>query len=561
MGRRPRERQCHSLHRYSERPRKTTFPKAVYDATFDAANKERVPSCLPGTRVNVLSEIQQWIDGDSPKRLYWLNGMAGTGKSTIALTLARMYSLGEWKSIRLAGSFFFSRGSGDLSTAGRLAATIAMQLAEVSSEMRNLIEHAIEANPRLESLGVQEQWDKIIVQPLSQFYRTAPSSSLSPRLLVIVDALDECNDANEIKIVIKCLEVLTRVEGGYCRVFLTSRPDQPIQAGLSDSPPSSRDNFVLHDIERSIVDSDIGLYYRHQLSRIRGGKPSGEDILSQNMIDHLVHRSHGLFIHAATVCRFIEDGNYVAIERLGQLVESEMSVTAEQELDKMYATVLEYSFVSITSRMTTKEAAMVHELFQRIIGAIVVMFDAMSSEDLAKLLGETHERVDMALCALHSVIDVPDDHEKPIRILHPSFREYLLNAGRCISTCYTISYYEAHRNLVIRCFEILMSQLERNPVRIEQPGTKVRDVPIDIINSCIGRPLQYSSRYALYHILNSDLPEWRACVFVFISTLLGNKYLFWLENLAWIGQLASGTQAMLKLHAILVSDYPGHRVC
>jgi hypothetical protein len=79
------------IRKFSERPRNIVFPKVAYDAKFDAANKENVASCLPGTRVQVLEEIQGWIDGDNPKKLYLLNRMAGTGKSTITLTLARFY--------------------------------------------------------------------------------------------------------------------------------------------------------------------------------------------------------------------------------------------------------------------------------------------------------------------------------------------------------------------------------------------------------------------------------------------------------------------------------------
>ncbi|KAJ5761429.1 hypothetical protein N7533_003468 [Penicillium manginii] len=75
----------------NQRPRNIVSPKVAYDAKFDAANKENVASCLPGTRVQVLEEIQGWIDGDNPKKLYLLNRMAGTGKSTITLTLARFY--------------------------------------------------------------------------------------------------------------------------------------------------------------------------------------------------------------------------------------------------------------------------------------------------------------------------------------------------------------------------------------------------------------------------------------------------------------------------------------
>jgi hypothetical protein len=51
--------------------------------------------------------------------------MAGTGKSTIANTVARGY----FEQGRLAASFIFSRGGGDVGNAQKFVTTIAVQLA------------------------------------------------------------------------------------------------------------------------------------------------------------------------------------------------------------------------------------------------------------------------------------------------------------------------------------------------------------------------------------------------------------------------------------------------
>lgn len=97
-------------------------------ANFDSNERENEPYCLPDTRVEILSQILEWSADPCHKSIFWLNGMAGTGKSTIARTVAR--TLTEQK--RLAANFFFSRGRGDLSHAGKLLSTIAVQLAATS---------------------------------------------------------------------------------------------------------------------------------------------------------------------------------------------------------------------------------------------------------------------------------------------------------------------------------------------------------------------------------------------------------------------------------------------
>ncbi|KAJ5979809.1 hypothetical protein N7481_007107 [Penicillium waksmanii] len=541
---------------FTERPRKTPFLKVAYGATCDAANKEHVPSCLPGTRVEVLKEIQEWIDGGNPKKLYWLNGMAGTGKSTIAMTLARTYKGMTGKNVRpeknvcLGATFCFSRGGGDLASASRFAATVAIQLAEVSLQLRKLIENVLEDNPRLDSLSVQEQWDKLIIQPLSVFYQCTPTGSIS--LLFVIDALDECNNAEDVNVLIRCLERVTQIGGANCRVFLTSRPDQPIKAGLGNCVSGSRESFVLHDIEKSIVDQDLNLYYRDQLSRIRMIMSSENDIFSESLIANLVERSHGLFIHAATVCRFVQNGGFLAVERLNLLAKSEKADNAEKELDKMYTTVLEYSFVSASDGLCPEEAEKIHQLFQRIVGAIITISDAMNSESLALLLGEKRERIDTILSVLNSVINVEENNNELIRILHPSFREYLLDAKRCTNNSYSILADDTHGYILTRCFDLLMSQLQRNPLRITQPGAKARDAEIETINRYISIPLQYSSRYWWNHFQKSS-DKWRNNVP--LLEFLQDKYLYWLECLAWIAQLGQAVEAMLKLNTIFVSHF------
>ncbi|KAJ5337293.1 uncharacterized protein N7506_005315 [Penicillium brevicompactum] len=440
--------------------------------------------------------------------IYWVSGMAGTGKSTIALTLARAYKRafgmadGSQANITLAATFFFSRGGGDLSSASRFPATIAIQLAEVSGQLRKVIARAIEDNPRLESLGIQDQWERLIIEPLSLLFQ--PTATSPSTLLLIIDALDECDSAQDIQVIMRCLERVTHATGVRCRVFLTSRPDLTIGLGFDDSASLSRENFVLHDIERSIVDQDLKIYYRDQLSRLKAPIPLEESTVSEITIQKLVERSNGLFIHAATVCRFVRDGGWLAVERLTRLVETQKSDSAELELDRMYKTVLEYSFASVTDGLNQEEVEKVHQLFQRIVGAIMVSFDAMSTESLAMLLGVKWESIFTTLSAFHSVIDVPKCQHDPIRILHPTFREFLLDPSRRGDKFQFILAKDAHGYLLTGCFACLMSQLRRNILDISKPGAKAQKVSAGKINACISRELQYSSRYWWDHFQNSD---------------------------------------------------------
>jgi pantothenate kinase-related protein Tda10 len=102
----------------------SNLPRAD-NAAFNSRLWEHERQCLPETRVDLLQQITAWCGDSSGKCVYWLSGMAGTGKSTIARTIA--HNLANQQ--RLGASFFFSRGQGDLSHAAKLFTSIAIQLA------------------------------------------------------------------------------------------------------------------------------------------------------------------------------------------------------------------------------------------------------------------------------------------------------------------------------------------------------------------------------------------------------------------------------------------------
>lgn len=88
-------------------------------AAFDSYDNQHA-ECLPGTRAELLEEIEDWTRSPGGKRIFWLNSMAGTGKSTISRTVA-----GRLKQQNLLGaSFFFKRGEEDRGTAKKLFPTL-----------------------------------------------------------------------------------------------------------------------------------------------------------------------------------------------------------------------------------------------------------------------------------------------------------------------------------------------------------------------------------------------------------------------------------------------------
>ncbi|KAJ5091223.1 WD-repeat protein [Penicillium alfredii] len=511
------------------------------DAAFNAASKQHASLCLRGTRCKVLDQIKSWADGNEERPIYWLKGMAGTGKSTIALTIAREY----YDCGRLAASFFFARGGGDLASVNRFAPTIASHLADLSPELRNYISDAVVSNPRVYSLGLNDQWKKLVLEPLSRLSRAA----FPHPLVIVVDALDECEGEEEVSGLIQCLQAATLVKSVELRVFATSRPGQPINVGFNRISLLARQDFILHDIEQSIVNHDLELYYKHELADIAQWSGMDHHLLSDDTIEQLVERSNGLFIHAVTVCRTIRFGRQVVAgdRLLSLLTAGNPSVEPEKELDQMYTTILSYSFPEfLTAHLQPPEMTKLRQLFHRIVGSIVVLFDAMSMANLAVMVEETEEKIAAILSSLHSVIDVPQHRQ--IRLVHPSFRDFLLDPSRCSHATYSINAEEVHGDLFTRCLRILLGHLRRNMCGLSRPGTRARVVSKVNVDKCIPVPVQYACRYWIYHLRRSAIdPREHSDIMEFFET----RYLFWLETLALMGRLPDGVTMILELEKML----------
>lgn len=76
-------------------------------AFYNAYENQHEDMCLPDTRVELQRRIPAWAESLESECIFWLSGMAGTGKSTIARTMAKSF---EDKG-QLGASFFFKKAN------------------------------------------------------------------------------------------------------------------------------------------------------------------------------------------------------------------------------------------------------------------------------------------------------------------------------------------------------------------------------------------------------------------------------------------------------------------
>ena len=490
--------------------------------------------------MDLLHQLREWSK-DKDRCIFWLNGMAGTGKSTIARTVAQSFRSHN----SLGASFFFSRGTGDLGNAARFVSSIAYQLAGMSTSIKRHICEAVAANPNIAQLGLRNQWKELIIQPIAK--EKPQVSSLS----FVIDALDECEREEDVKLILQLFVEMKAISTVNCGVVVTSRPETVIRLGFRDMPEVVHQDLSLHAIPRLVVEHDISLFLRHELweiAKLRDLRNWPEE----EKIDQLLRASDCLFIYAATVCRFVGDPKWLPEKRLDLILNGEStSGRPTASLDQMYDQILTHS---LTKDQSAEDIVELSQRFKRIVGLIVVLFDLLSATALANLLSLSAKEVNLCLDSLHSLLNVPQDPESPIRLLHPSFRDFLLEPKRCQNTLFWIEERAAHEALFICCLQVMSDGLHRDLCGLESPGTLALEVDRSSVENQLPKHLRYACTYWVDH-LEKVTDERRTlaglCDQGQVHEFFPRHLLHWLEALSLLGKASNAILMITKLEAML----------
>ncbi|PWI65057.1 hypothetical protein PCL_07469 [Purpureocillium lilacinum] len=515
-------------------------------ASFDSRAEEHHPTCLRNTRVDLLRRVSEWSHDPSAQDVFWLNGMAGTGKSTIARTVARDLAHNH----RLGASFFFKRGETDRASISKVFPTLAADLANNIPTIAPHVKDAIETCPGILRKAAHEQFDKLVWQPLSMI----ASDSSSPIPVVVLDALDECEDEEDIKLMFRLLSRAAKGQSARLKVFLTSRPELPIRLGFTEMEGEYQ-NLRLHEISQHVITHDITIFFDEELQRIRreynstvreerqlsGGWPDASELRT------LVHMAIPLFIFAATVCRFIGDRRFGSPDKQLANVLVRASVEGSQ-LAATYLPVLE----NMVDGKTLNQREESVRAFRIIVGGIVVLASPLSVPALAQILGISKEDIEDKLDMLHSVLSIPETAEAPVRLLHLSFRDFLLDPGQRAENPFWVDEKETHQVMAAHCLRVLEC-LQQDMCDIKAPGTFRSAIEQHRIEASIPPAVQYASVYWVYHLRNGGAPA-RHCNQA--MSFLERHFLHWIESLSLIGRSRESVHLVGALQLLYKDDGP-----
>ena len=488
--------------------------------------------CLRGTRETVLNKIESWAKDFHESPVFWLNGLAGTGKSTIAQTVS------EWTFADglLGASFFCSRDFKDRSDLHLIFPTLAFQLAHKYPDFRSHLVPLLQSNPDVVHESLYSQMLKLIVEP----FRSVDISTV-----IVIDALDECKDEEPwsafLSVLGRFVERIPRV-----KFFITGRPEPRIKTGfrlplLTDST----DVFVLHDVHPVLINDDIWLSLKHELSELAQRRrldrwPSDEHV------DLLCHRAAGLFVYAVATVKFLDTKAQLPKRRLEMITgvpectahEGKTRLNTKATLDSLYTSILETAF--------GEEDPEIYSKVRSTIGAVVLLANPLPPSGIARVIGLDPEEVILFLTLVHSLLAIDEDFSQPVKPFHKSFPDFINDPSRCADARFYISPGNLHFELITNCLRVMNEDLKQDHLSLPNYAlnAEVKDLQT-IIEDRVSVALRYACQSWHHHLTKTggDVTD----IISDLGIFLKEKFLAWLEVVSVLGAAKGAIVALEQL--------------
>ena len=493
------------------------------------SGRDPLKICLDGTRVEVLDTIHSWIHGgrqDSEAQLVLLIiGQAGVGKSAIAHTIAHQYA----KIGRLGSAFCFSKER----DSAHVFRTIARSLADLDAKYASALSKLITSETAM-SESLEIQMTDLLLPAFDNLSLIGP-------IVLVIDALDECNERN---VFVECLVKHHRLFPANIRILVTSRPTEAMK--LRKEPWIQ----VLDLENESTRNVDVLLYVQTRLKPQEPEKTFRG--LSSEDVKLIASSSEGLFQYASVVCdEIIAASEWTSTRRESpKQTFTRLVKDSQGGLDSLYTRILENAYPNPHDSDAL-------DAFRDILGWILAAQDRLTHSALVDFgrhqyvadqdNGEGYDRVSLALRPLGALLSGTQDVHAVVYPLHSSVRNFLLDEQRS-HRFFVGPETNQHSSLASVLLQLLVAKgsLRFNIANLENSYIRNSQVP-DFqrrTEATVSGSLLYACKHWATHLRLSlrdqadfdGLPQ--------ISLLLNQKYLFWIEVLGLTRATSSAETAL-----------------
>lgn len=530
--------------------------------------------CLEGTRVKLLSNVNEWARGTGEnvdKKTVWVHGHAGSGKSALLHSIAESFENADIPFI----CFPCKRDDPELSNIHRILTTISYRLTEYCGNYRSAIADLADH----QSKGLSVLTGDMKKQSELLFGKRYELISLGRAnrhkfLVILIDALDECRNhrdggktSHE-----RCalLEFLLNFANfvPWIKVIITSRPELDIREVFTDA--TSAVHRIDINEEKWNSSADIRVFVEAQSAKLKLR-------LSPEQIDRFQAKACGLFIWCTTVFRYIAESKESRTDLVANILEGHplnSNDNPHAPLYLLYQRVLD----SAVSRASDRE--MMESVFSVIF--VAATRRPLSTNAIADILypreeGEGRRRkrewVENITKSFLSIVYI-EEGTKAVRACHLSVLDFIggmmnegfpkpmTNPGDNAAPRFTVGVKEVHMRMFEGCFSIMNRNLRFNICELEDSFRLNKDVP-DLparISEHLTESLQYAVVFWASHLADSDVDAKRNAEKVH-EFLASRKTLFWVEALSVMDVVDRGIVILQDCaHFFAVRSYPRNLV-
>jgi energy-coupling factor transporter ATP-binding protein EcfA2 len=512
------------------------------EARFDSRDVFSSPVCQPGTQISAIQYIHDWIN-EGEKALLWIYSHAGTGKSTLARTIARELT----ETGQIAAGYFFKRGVADRNDVFRVFPTIASQLTTTIPRYESNLRKSVIAskNPDIDTMRLDEQFRVLIKGPLSE-RDIIPSTKV-----IIIDALDECNDLIDAAKIINLLNSLGSSSPLQFRLLVTSRDEYLARKAIEHQvhiPLPLATRFREDNISDITSILRLGIENLRKEARIDHTWPTEEQF--EVVLQRSIHPSP-LFIYAATLLRFLNNAKRTGYleQRLDKWIEKDPGTADASQLEVMYTTVFE----NLDRNMDDGSSGFLmdeeKEDLRNILGTIVLATEPLTREAIASISRVAPDQTRGLLNLCRAVLEISDDDRQPVETVHRSFGDFLLRKstrGRSRSW-YHVDEVKLNDRIADGCMRVLRT-LRKDICDFRDPGVSRAAINPSVIKSHICRSVQYASSW-WHHLQRGNK---RGASYDSLVPTLKIHFLHWLECLSILDRLPFASKAVRELCASLM---------
>ena len=509
----------------------------VEEAIYSNDKTAKEDRCLEGTRQSIRQRIEEWGASTTGPNIFWLIGPAGTGKSTLARTLADTLTAGG----SFVGGYFFKRGDKDRNGMSKVLSTLASQVAEaiprfdvlVNESLGSMSKDSLEKRPR------QTQFKLLFSDPLNALTTQGAK-------VMIIDALDECSDQEDIYSLVDLLSQLNGIGLPRFNVLFTSRGS----ASLEESFTSLQEAGVLYhsmslqEEYHEETRSDIEAYIVTKFAEIKKKRrvkrdpwPEAADL--QSLVYHSTNPSP-LFIYASSLFRFI-DSKFSVVQQLEKWTQT--TKASSGQLESIYRPILGDVFDDLDDNQ--------HEITRMVLGFIVLAVTPISARTISAILEIDIDLVHHIVRQFHAVLHQSEDSDTLIQLHHKSFYDFLLSGDESSSYPYKLDTKTTNLLLASKCLSLMQNSLCQDICCLGSPSAELQDIDDSSVKKHVPVALQYACKNWVAHILGSDQ---KLEDVEFVDIFLHSKLLNWMECMVVLGGLSHSIQSFQKLqHYSLVS--------